>query len=219
MMDSKQLPPIHPRKATPAVEGGGLVIQYTEGSNTIELVSTQRAKRTPPTDLYEKLADVSDPFSSKKDFIGYVDPRVGIVLVDASTLSGTEETETLRGCERGRSGSSRATGESRESTTPKATGKTSVYSAMSQSNKNKTMHQLAYQKKNGGAQVPKVEFRPIAFGVKNGMIYLNSTTTNAFTDIINKKGQELSALEKEKLEKLFKTLRETETTSRVCSIF
>ena len=198
------------------------LIKYDERSNTIDLVSTQGIKRTLPANLYEKLAEISDPFSSKKDFVGYVDPKVGIVLVDASTLLGTYETQTHVQCHQPNKGSSKKIKASDEPVIPEETNErnaTSLSPSISPKKTWKTMHQLAYEKKNKGMPVPSGKSRPISgFGVKNGKVYFNSTTFNAFTDDFHTDGRGMGSFEMKNLEKLFMRLREEETNSHVCEI-
>ena len=127
-------------------------IEYNKDSNTVDIVSTQGTKRALPSYLCEKLADILDPFSSQKDFIGYVDPEIGIVLVDASTLIGTCETQTRDECDNveQRSGRSKKINQCNEPIQPFVSNEavtTSVSPSISKKKETKTMHQLVYEKK------------------------------------------------------------------------
>ena len=79
---------------------------------------------------------------------------------------------------------------------------TSTSPSISAKKINKTMHQLAYETKNGGARVPKDASRPISgFGVKIGKGYFKSTTFNAFADDFHTDGRGMGSFEIKRFEK------------------
>lgn len=50
--------------------------------------------RLLPSDLYEELSDISDAYDPLQEFIGFVDPVKGVVIVDAAKLLPEQSTPT-----------------------------------------------------------------------------------------------------------------------------
>ncbi|XP_018015039.1 uncharacterized protein LOC108671950 [Hyalella azteca] len=205
---------------------------FLEGNDGHELIL--------PHDLYDKLGNVSDPYDPNKDFIGFVDPLFGVVLVDTEKLQehitnkthnaqgNTVEENGLKSCSnsltdenehRNREEPISATNRTAEGTrSPKEA--ISSPSRAGTDKKEKTLHHLAYEMKIGYPP-PEDENRPISgFGVKNGRILSNSSTFNSFSDEFHTEERGMSETEQVKLTALISRLHESyqKKTSSVCSL-
>lgn len=205
----------------------------SEGAAGLHLLSQYGDKRLLSDDLYSKLADISDTYHSTKNYIGYVDPSVGVVLVDASRL--TKDTSV------GSSSSRAALGVQDTSSTDipdvhlhdvqsstvqedhmvhDLEESSPIISSPEKLQDNKTMHQLAYENKNMGRHLPDDETRPISgFAVRNGVVHLNSSTFNSFSDAFHADSRTMGSVETGLLTALFDRLNKLENKkSSVCVI-
>lgn len=177
--------------------GQALVVK--EGDRQFRLGAHGGPQRHLQANLFE-LSPLSDPYDLHKDFIGYVDPTVGVVLVDACTLKEQYSEDH----------------ESSDVTTPPSGGRSSFdggtdrpgsrpaspigVSRHQNKIKAKTMHELAYEKKNGGRPLPEDESRPISgFAIKKGKLMFNSSTFNAFIDEFHTEERGMGDVERHEL--------------------
>ena len=162
-----------------------------------------------PKDLYDHLAPESDAFSSTKDFIGFVDKEMGVVIVDASTI-----IDEFNRCNEPQTPDNLAPelpGLVRSS----STNSLHKQEASSRKEDKKTMHQLAYERVTGRS-LPSDDTRPISgFGIKNGNLLYNSNTFNAFCDNYHTSGREMSLVEMYKLDSLINKLKSEEITQTI----
>lgn len=176
---------------------------------------------------YDELSPISDPYDSTKDFIGYVDLMQGVVIVDAATLideynrgqnavgesPSSDDISNEGGLQRS------ARNSSLEVVLSDNLGgdgsRTLEHSIEDQKTREmgfrKTMHQLAYEKKNNGCPLPKDSERPISgFAIKQGELAFNSTTFNAFKDEFHTSGRDMGDVERTELLVLLDKLKREE---------
>ena len=166
--------------------------------------------RKLPDSLYDNLSSMSDPYSRTKDFIGYVDPAHGVVLVESDKL--LEEYNSYKQTPK----------EKEQPELPGLINTTStgflndLNGILLDGNRDavsktpKTMHQLAYERITGST-VPLDDTRPISgFSIKKGQLVVNSTTFNAYEDEFHTSEREMSSFELKKLSKLMAKLHQEE---------
>lgn len=182
----------------------------TGSENDLCILNTEGSRRSLPSDIYDKLANISDTFDSKKDFIGYVDPVLGIVLVDTESLVTDENS----------SPSHAALSEFTNNDKTPVNGEDlrNLFGSAIPI-EHKTMHELAYEKKNNGKSLPANESRPISgFSVRQGVVHFNSSTFNSFNDPFHTNERKMGELEEEKIRSLIETLKKSEKCSKSCEI-
>ncbi|KAF2353366.1 hypothetical protein FHG87_015881, partial [Trinorchestia longiramus] len=194
-------------------------VALKEHDDKLFLESDDGKVRNLPSTLYTQLADISDPYDPSKDFIGFVDPSIGVVLVDTKSLkrdhesnkSGGKHTDDHDGKLRVKSRSSSAVRTSTYETPVGDTISNATISTLERSaslKKEKTLHQLAYEKKMGHSP-PDDETRPISgFGVKKGKVVFNSTTFNSYDDEFHTQERTMGETEQVKVTALICRLHE-----------
>lgn len=202
--------------------GQALVVK--ESDQNFHLRGQDGRRKDLPPNIYE-LAAKSDPYDSRKDFIGYVDVVIGVVLVDANSL--IDEYNRHRQAA-GETHSGHKLDDVIENKSLNSLQSSTYISgsrvASPQKNckmhycKCKTMHELAYEKKNEGRPLPDDNLRPISgFGIKQGKLVFNSSTFNGFEDDFHTDERDMGPVERLELQALIDRLnhQDLEKHSRV----
>jgi hypothetical protein len=165
-----------------------------------------RKKRPLPPNLYRNLAYISDPYDPSRDYIGFVDPLLGVVLVDMESLD--RNNSTTNGLERdplaGWGGLTQHGKPSSNAGRLYEGGSQDRETENAQSEKD--MHRLAYEKKMGNL-LPIGATRPISgFAIKKGELQFSSVSTNAYRDDFHSGDKATVEIEEEKLAALVQKL-------------
>jgi len=191
---------------------GGSASVHQDEWDRLHMEGKNGAIRQLPTDLYDHLSEQSDAYSSNKNYIGYVDPDNGVVLVDSTKLVeefNSQEVDPTKS----------ANNESIEPMDIPGSVKSTSHNSLNElcdageilkPFEKKTMHQLAYEHINE-MPLPTDESRPISgFAVKKGKLVCNSTTFNAFIDDFHSADRQMSEFEMSKLSLLVGKLNRQE---------